>query len=222
MRSFDCMIQRVGRRAEHCCKVTPWRLPVWNGALMTDTCYLFLEIGIGGYSSAQSFKVIHNMSYWINCWICLDVHSYRALAADRAHSRVIWDCAWIPESYSFATAARDKSVSHSKALSNLFFILCRWRYGVDRRVVLTGQMLPPFTWSILAQLWNSLHMRVACTRTKHIKDIVLIIINRQLMAVGLENGALRLYYSGLNNHETWNLVRLLDLRCVYITFASWS
>ncbi|KAH9943104.1 WD40 repeat-like protein [Epithele typhae] len=35
---------------------------------------------------------------------------YVPVAAERAHGRIVWDCAWAPEGDAFATASRDKTV----------------------------------------------------------------------------------------------------------------
>ena len=35
---------------------------------------------------------------------------YTPIAADKSHSRIIWDCAWAPEGDIFVTASRDKTV----------------------------------------------------------------------------------------------------------------
>ncbi|KZV75438.1 WD40 repeat-like protein [Peniophora sp. CONT] len=35
---------------------------------------------------------------------------YVPVAADKSHTRIIWDCAWAPEGDTFATASRDKTV----------------------------------------------------------------------------------------------------------------
>ena len=36
--------------------------------------------------------------------------SYTLVAADKSHTRIIWDCAWSAEGDVFATASRDKTV----------------------------------------------------------------------------------------------------------------
>lgn len=37
---------------------------------------------------------------------------YSRFAGDKSHGRIIWDCAWAHEGDIFATASRDKTVSH--------------------------------------------------------------------------------------------------------------
>jgi hypothetical protein len=37
---------------------------------------------------------------------------YVPVAADKSHSRIIWDCAWAQEGDVFATASRDKTVRY--------------------------------------------------------------------------------------------------------------
>jgi elongator complex protein 2 len=41
----------------------------------------------------------------------LTLDGYVPIAANKAHARIIWDCAWAHEGDVFATAARDKLVS---------------------------------------------------------------------------------------------------------------
>ena len=40
------------------------------------------------------------------------VDGFVPVAAEKAHARIIWDCAWAHEGDVFVTAARDKTVSH--------------------------------------------------------------------------------------------------------------
>jgi WD40 repeat protein len=37
------------------------------------------------------------------------ISGYTAVAANKAHGRIIWDCAWAHEGHIFATASRDKT-----------------------------------------------------------------------------------------------------------------
>jgi elongator complex protein 2 len=47
---------------------------------------------------------------------CMRSEAYTSVSSAKAHGRVIWDCAWIPNSYDFATASRDKTASLSRVL----------------------------------------------------------------------------------------------------------
>lgn len=38
-------------------------------------------------------------------------------AADRSHSRIVWDCAWAPDDSYFVTVSRDKQIKIWTALS---------------------------------------------------------------------------------------------------------
>ena len=40
----------------------------------------------------------------------VSVEGYSFVAADKSHTRIIWDCAWAHEGDVFATASRDKTV----------------------------------------------------------------------------------------------------------------
>lgn len=44
---------------------------------------------------------------------------YVAVAADKSHERIIWDCAWSHEGDCFATVSRDKTVRR------FTYVICR-------------------------------------------------------------------------------------------------
>jgi hypothetical protein len=72
---------------------------------------LYQGIGLGGFLSSKSQGVnIHR----ILIIRLLTLPAFVPVAADKSHGRIIWDCAWAAEGYTFATASRDKTVSNSK------------------------------------------------------------------------------------------------------------
>ena len=42
---------------------------------------------------------------------------FEAIAADRSHSRIVWDCAWAPDDTYFVTVSRDKQIKVWTSLS---------------------------------------------------------------------------------------------------------
>jgi WD40 repeat protein len=54
---------------------------------------------------------------------------YAAVAADKSHGRVIWDCAWAYEGHVFATASRDKTVRAQVAVVACFLSMSRFLSG---------------------------------------------------------------------------------------------
>lgn len=122
-------------------------------------------------------------------WALFDAQkSYRRLAfSDKrsgVHSRIIWDCAWTPDSKAFVTGSRDKSVViwTVSALS-----------GADEEPVVQVTSLP----AILTLEESVTSVDVHCS-----------LENPYLACLALENGRLLLYSFSLTGH--WSLLKRIE------------
>lgn len=101
-----------------------------------------------------------------------DEFSHQLVAHQEAHKRIIWSCSWNPFSYQFATGSRDKTVKLWTILDNTSSV----------KLLTT---LPAFKASVTALSWIGLDRQS----------------NKGLLAIGMENGLIELWFISIITSE---------------------
>ncbi|PCH41385.1 hypothetical protein WOLCODRAFT_89239 [Wolfiporia cocos MD-104 SS10] len=112
---------------------------------------------------------------------------YAPVAADKAHARIIWDCAWAPQGDIFATASRDKTVKV-------------WRRPDADKAD---------KWTAIATLKTAEAATAVAFAPSHSPE-------RRILAVGLESGEIVIYSSSLGSASEWQLDLTINSRIAHV------